>query len=67
MSTTSVWPYMLAGCCVGNVIINHIMYADDLVFLAPYVAGISNLRVYAEHSVNIMILSSIRRKVLHCI
>ena len=31
------------GCCVGNVIINHLMYADDLVILAPYVAGLSKL------------------------
>ena len=27
------------GCCVGNVIINHLMYADDLVVLAPSVSG----------------------------
>ena len=31
------------GCCVGNVIINQIMYADDLVILAPHVAGLSKL------------------------
>ena len=31
------------GCCVGNVIINHLMYADDLVILAPSVAGLSKL------------------------
>ena len=31
------------GCCVGNVIINHLMYADDLVILAPCVAGLSKL------------------------
>ena len=32
-----------AGCCVGNVIINHIMNANDLVILAQYVAGLSML------------------------
>ena len=31
------------GCCVGDVIINHLMYADDLVILAPSVAGLSKL------------------------
>ena len=31
------------GCCVGNVIINHLMYADDLVILAPSVGGLSKL------------------------
>ena len=31
------------GCCVVNVIINHLMYADDLVILAPYVAGLTKL------------------------
>ena len=33
----------LVGCCVGNVIINHLLYADDLVILAPSVAGLSKL------------------------
>ena len=31
------------GCCVGMVLINHIMYADDLVILAPSVSGLSKL------------------------
>ena len=31
------------GCFVGNVIIYHRMYADDLVILAPSVAGLSKL------------------------
>ena len=31
------------GCCVSNVIINHLMYADDLVIMAPSVAGLSKL------------------------
>ena len=31
------------GCCVGNVIINHLMYADDLFILAPSVAGLAKL------------------------
>ena len=29
------------GCCVGKVLINHLMYADDLVILAPSVSGLS--------------------------
>ena len=31
------------GCCVGNEIINHLMYADDLVIMAPSVAGLLKL------------------------
>ena len=31
------------GCCVGNEIINHLMYADDLVITATSVAGLSKL------------------------
>ena len=31
------------GCCVGIEIINHLMYADDLVVMAPSVAGLSKL------------------------
>ena len=31
------------GCCVGIEIINHLMYADDLVIMAPSVAGLSKL------------------------
>ena len=56
------------GCCVGKVLINHLMYADDLVILAPSVSGLSKLlSIYAKYSVNVMILFSIRRKVLLCI
>ena len=29
------------GCCVGNVIITHLMYANDLVILAPYMLSTS--------------------------
>ena len=36
------------GCCVGNEIINHLMYADDLVIMAPSVAGISKLLIICE-------------------
>ena len=36
------------SCCVGMVIIYHIMYADDLVILAPSVAGLSKLLSICE-------------------
>ena len=36
------------GCCVGNVIIKHLMYADDLVILAPSIAGLSKLLMICE-------------------
>ena len=32
-----------AGCFVGASLVNHLMYADDLVFLAPSAAGLSLL------------------------
>uniref|UniRef100_A0A671UZC4 Reverse transcriptase domain-containing protein n=1 Tax=Sparus aurata TaxID=8175 RepID=A0A671UZC4_SPAAU len=31
------------GCLVGNSLINHLMYADDLVILCPYSAGLQQL------------------------
>ena len=33
------------GCCLGNEIINHVMYADDLAIMAPYVAGLAKLLI----------------------
>ena len=31
------------GCRVGNLLVNHLMYADDLVILSPYSAGLQQL------------------------
>lgn len=31
------------GCMVGGGLINHLMYAEDLVVLSPYSAGIQHL------------------------
>ena len=31
------------GCLVGNSVINHLMYADDLVILSPYSGGLQQL------------------------
>ena len=47
------------GCCVGKELINHLMYADDLVIMAPSVAGLSKLLRICElfgasHDVTIM-------------
>ena len=28
------------GCMVGNQLINHLMYADDLILMSPYSAGL---------------------------
>ena len=36
------------GCCVGTEIINQLMYADDLVIMAPSVAGLSKLLIICE-------------------
>ena len=32
-----------AGCIIGAALINHLMYADDLVLLAPLFMGLSML------------------------
>ena len=34
---------MYAGCFVGAPLVNHLMYADDFVLLAPSAAGLSLL------------------------
>ena len=32
-----------AGCCINNVLINHLMYADDVVLMAPSAKGLQKL------------------------
>ena len=32
-----------AGCCSGNIVINHLMYADDIVLLSPSAQGLQKL------------------------
>ncbi len=31
------------GCVIGDSLINHLMYADDLVILSPYSSGLQQL------------------------
>ena len=33
----------MTGCVIGEIILNHLMYADDLVILSPYSAGLQQL------------------------
>ena len=41
-----------AGCIIGAALINHLMYADDLVLLAPSSTGLSILlSVCSEHDI----------------
>lgn len=41
------------GCCHSGVLINHLMYADDLVLMAPSVTGLQRLiRVCEEYGLN---------------
>ena len=37
-----------AGCFVGASLVNHLMYADDLVLLTPSVAGLSCCYLHAH-------------------
>ena len=40
----------LYGCKAGNRVINHLMFADDLVIFCPFVKGMSELlKVCEEH------------------
>ena len=40
------------GCVIGNSLINHLMYADDLVIFCPYSAGLQQLlKVCSQYSV----------------
>ena len=32
-----------AGCCLGHLIINHLLYADDVVLVAPSTKGLQRL------------------------
>ena len=36
------------GCCVGNSLINHLMYADDLVIFSPSSIGLRALVTVCE-------------------
>ena len=42
------------GCRVGDSLINHLMYADDLVIFSPYSADLQQLLSVCSHS---MVLS----------
>ena len=37
------------GCFVGTMLVNHLMYADDLVLLSPSAAGLSILLSIFQH------------------
>ena len=32
-----------AGCCCGNIVVNHLMYADDIVLFSPSIKGLQKL------------------------
>ena len=41
------------GCLVGNDMVNHLMYADDLVLLSPYSAGMQQLlKVCSQYGID---------------
>ena len=40
------------GCHVGELVVNHLMYADDLVLISPYSAGLQQLlRVCSQYGI----------------
>ena len=45
------------GCITGNSVINHLMYADDLVILSPYSAGLQELmNICSQYGIDFNIL-----------
>ena len=43
--------YCKTGCLSGEIMINHMMYVDDLVLLTPLVTGLRELvRAYEKYS-----------------
>ena len=62
-----------AGCIIGSSVINHFMYADDLVLMAPSNMGVSVCSEYGiKHDIkynitksNVMIFSCKRLKYRH--
>ena len=33
----------VVGCCINNVLVNHLMYVDDIVLKAPSVKGLQKI------------------------
>ena len=51
------------GCMVGESLINHLIYADDLVIMSPYSAGLQQLLALATEF-NMTLSSFLRRALL---
>ena len=54
------------GCVIGNAIINHLLYADDIVLLSPSSAGLKALLTICEQFGEKMILFLMLAKALLC-
>ena len=53
------------GCCVGNSLINHLMYADDLVIFSPSSIGLRALiTVCEEYAVSHEMLFNHKKSVI---
>ena len=54
-----------SGCMVGEDLINHMVYADDLVVLSPYSAGLQQLlRVCSEYGMGYDIKFNSKKSVI---
>ena len=53
------------GCISGGIVVNHLMYADDLVLMSPSATGLQNYWTVANCTVMSMLLSTILREVLY--
>lgn len=51
------------GCRVGDSVINHLMYADDLVIFSPYSAGLQQLlRICSQYGLDFNIKYNAKKK-----
>ena len=54
-----------AGCCLGRSIINHLLYADDIVLFAPSAKGLQLLLdVCSNHAVEHIIFNNAKSQVM---
>ena len=57
------------GCCCGNLVVNHIMYADDIVLFAPSAKGLQRIIdvSYTYGCDNDIICNSAKSQLMHLI
>ena len=53
------------GCIIGHTVVNHLMYADDLVIFSPYSAGLQQLlRICSQYGTDFNIKYNAKKRVI---